>query len=113
MLKLRLETTARIAVGDPENPLGPNGLHDADTNLPINDATVLLLSISDEISGNIVTGISFPITLFYLAGSNGVYKGKVPATVEILEARFYELKIRVTTVGGDQLTLYASVPATK
>ncbi len=113
MLRLRMETTARVAVGDPENPSGPAGLHDADTGLPINDATVQLLSITDEITGALVSGVSFPITLSYLSGSAGVYKGKVPAAAAFQEGRFYEVKVRATTVAGDQTTLYASVPAVR
>lgn len=113
MLRLRMETTARIAIGDPENPSGPSGLHDADSGLPINDATVQLLSITDEISGATVSGVTFPVTLGYLAGSAGVYKGKVPATAAFQEGRFYEVRVRATTIGGDQMTIYASVPAVK
>lgn len=113
MLQLKIETTSRVSLGDPSNPLGTHGLYDADSALPINDATVQLLALVDEITGANVTGITLPITLSYLTDSNGVYKGKIPATANLVEGRFYELKVRATTAGGDQRVFYSSVAAVK
>lgn len=110
-MRLLMESTIRIAIGDPAVPLGPSGLHDGDTGLPINDATVQLLSVVNAASGAAVTGISLPLTLVYLAASNGVYKAKIPATAGYVESQFYTLAVRVTTPGGDQLTVYETVPA--
>lgn len=112
-LKLHIETTVRIAIGDPSNPTGPDGLYDEDNGVPINDATVELLSITDEATGLAVAGVTLPITLVYLAASNGVYKAKIPATAAFVEGRSYDFKVRALAPGGDQLMLYGSVFATK
>lgn len=112
-MRLTIDSTVRVALGDPANPLGPDGLYDVDTGLPVNSATVELLTITDEITGAAVTGVTFPLTLSYLAGSAGVYKGRIPATAVLTEGRFYELRIRAVTPGGDTLTIYESVPAAK
>lgn len=43
----------------------------------INNATVTLIALTDAVSGAAILGQSFPLTLGYVAGSNGRYRASL------------------------------------
>jgi hypothetical protein len=60
----------------------------------INDATVTLESLLDN-AGVAVTGITPPLTMAYVAASNGTYRAVLPHTLAILPGQYYVAKVKV------------------
>jgi hypothetical protein len=78
------------------------GLHDAITGDYINTATVTV-TITDK-RGNVVTGQSMPLTLAYIADSNGNYQGNLEDGLNLTEDRYL---VEVQAVGdGDLVALW-------
>jgi hypothetical protein len=67
------------------------GLTDAVTGDPINDATVTA-TIRDR-AGNAVGGVTWPITLDYIAASDGQYRGNIPAAAEFAASKRYQVTV--------------------
>jgi len=55
----------------------------------INDATVTLESMTERVTGAAVTGVTFPVTLNYIAASNGNYEVEVSKDLAVVEGTFY------------------------
>ncbi len=56
------------------------GLADDDGNFQ-NDATVTLIAFVNRLTGVAIAGVSLPLTLAYVAASNGNYEGAIPPTI--------------------------------
>lgn len=110
LARIYLGSDMIVALGDPKNPslgIEGGGLYDQLTGLPINNATsVELLSVVDMVTGEAVSGISVPVTLTYLAGSNGVYRATLLYTAGFAVGQRYRLQIRATVPGPNVGTFY-------
>lgn len=78
-----------------------DGLADHEGNYE-NDATVTLESLADKESGAAVTGVSVPVTLNYVSGSNGKYQASVPPGIEITAGALYSAVVKAVSAGGLQ-----------
>jgi hypothetical protein len=68
------------------------------TDLPINDATVT--AIVKTKTGQNVAGQSWPLTLSYVAGSDGEYQGILESLLEIQIGQRVDVEITITAPGG-------------
>lgn len=73
------------------------GVQDAITEAYINDATV---TARIKLRGNEVDGQSWPLTLSYVAASNGNYQGLLQDTIDLQPDRPYTIEIRIEGSGG-------------
>lgn len=90
-----------------------------DALLIANDQTIRVLGVQDEISGNyinnLVTGVTahiknmngtsvagetWPITLIYVSGSDGDYRGNFDNAIKLVNNRDYIIEIGVDAGGG-------------
>lgn len=76
-----------------------DGLADLDDEAQ-NDATVTLQSLVAKESGEAVTGVTVPLSLAYVAGSQGEYRGVIPHDAEIDPGTVYEATIRAVASSG-------------
>ncbi len=76
---MQVNTTARAKV---------KGLAD-DNGVFQNDATVTIEDFRDRETGALVTGITLPLTLAYVAASNGDYEGTILHTIAVTVNRWY------------------------
>lgn len=67
---------AEIIYKDNDNLVEVDELKNSATDAYINNATVTLTAIRDS-AGNNVTGVSFPMSMTYVASSNGKYQATV------------------------------------
>lgn len=79
-----------------DNYIEVDGLKDKATDAYINDATVAC-TLKDS-GGNNVTGQSWPLTLSYVASSNGKYRGLLDNALVLTARKMYTAHI--TVVGG-------------
>jgi len=70
------------------------------TGVHINDATVTA-TIKDS-TGADVSGIAFPITLSYVANSDGVYRGLLPAELVLTSNARYKAIIDAVSGSGSK-----------
>lgn len=91
--------TSSIYLGS-DNVVQIDGLADHDGSYQ-NDATVVVESVKDS-DGSAVSGVTVPITMSYVAGSNGKYEGTVPDDEAALltEGDWYDLIIKATSSSG-------------
>ena len=68
------------------------------TGLPINDATVVF-TVQDSTGANL-TGQTWPTTMEYVPASDGVYRGTLKATTNLVHADKYTATIDITTIEG-------------
>lgn len=61
--------------------------------VPQNDATVTLVSLVDRSTGIDIAGVSLPLTLDYVASSNGDYGGLLPHNVQVSVGQILEAKV--------------------
>lgn len=76
-----------------------DGLRNASTGSAINNATVTA-SVTDS-TGTTVGGMSFPLTLNYVSGSDGDYSGTLEDTTSLVAGSVYTVTINIS---GDSLT---------
>jgi hypothetical protein len=74
------------------------GLQDAISEAYINDASVTATVKTKE--GVAVTGQSWPLTLAYVAASDGNYRGNLEDGLELIEATMYVIEV-TADCGGD------------
>lgn len=89
-----------------DNVIELSNLRDLD-NAYVNSATVSLISLVDR-AGAGVTGITLPLTLTYVAASNGKYRGTVQDTASLVDDTTY---LAVITVDGGGLQARMSIEA--
>jgi len=68
------------------------------TGLPINDATVSF-TVKDS-DGTNLTGQTWPTTMDYVPSSDGVYRGTLKATTNLVQADKYIAVIDILTIEG-------------
>jgi len=78
-----------------DNIVRLNSLYDNLAAAYVNDATVKLLRIVDS-DGNTVDGGGCPVTMAYIAGSDGNYAGAVDDGLEVTPKKKYKAVIDVT-----------------
>ena len=95
-------STNIIALGDPTEPQGDEGLIDLLTGSYVNDATVELEVLLHLATNTTVTGFTPPLAMAYLPGSNGVYRAELSASIadNIIVRNAYDVSIRATAIGG-------------
>lgn len=74
-------------------------LKNAVTDEYVNDATVTV-TIKD-ILGSAVTGLTFPITLTYVTGSNGIYRATLDKALSLSDGLSYFAEITAASGGVD------------
>lgn len=79
-----------------DNAVVLNALRDLDGNY-INSATVTLESLVDRATGAAVTGITPPVSMPYVAASNGVYRALLPHTLGLTLGKYYRAKVKVVS----------------
>ncbi len=75
-----------------------DGLADSDGSY-VNDATVTLQSLTDS-SGDAVPGLTTPLSMGYVASSNGKYQALIPHAVELIAGQVYVAMVRATSTEG-------------
>lgn len=92
---------ARVAFISNDNLVTITGLRRADAGAYLNDATVTFTVTDTEDAA--VSGVA-TITMSYVSGSNGNYRGTLPDEASLVEGTNYIIKI--TTDGGAGLKGY-------
>lgn len=67
----------------------------------VNDATVNV-TIYEEDGTTQVTGVSWPISMDYVAASDGIYRGIISHTSNIVNRSKYKVVVSATDTGGNQ-----------
>lgn len=62
----------------------------------INDATVTLESFVDK-NGDAVSGVTVPLTMSYVAASNGRYEGALAASLSLSAERWYTATVKAVS----------------
>lgn len=78
-----------------------DGLADQD-GVYQNDATVTLQSLVDKRTGVAVAGITVPLTLHYVASSNGRYRGTIPHDAAVTAGGVYIATILAISSAGQR-----------
>ena len=87
----------------PDSTLFVTGtFQDQFTGDPINDATVTLTALYRKGSTEDVGGVTLPLTMPYVAASDGVYRAKIAASVDLDPRTWYRGKVRVVAGNGDE-----------
>lgn len=76
-----------------DNVIQLKGLTDVDGNY-INDATVTLTTVEDD-EGTEVTGMAFPVSMPYVAASDGIYRATLQDGVNLVDKGNYVATIDV------------------
>lgn len=84
---------AELAYVDNDNILQLKGLQDINDNY-INDAIVTLVTVNDNLDVQ-VTGQTFPVSMGYVAASNGVYQATMEDTLLLTHQSAYVAKVDV------------------
>ena len=82
------------------------GLKNIATDAYIDDATVTATLVDEE--GVEVAGQGWPLTLSYVSGSDGIYRGTLTDSLSLTEDLEYTAKI--TASGGSDLAGYWEIP---
>ena len=79
---------AEVIYKDNDNLVEVDELKNSATDAYINNATVTLTAIKDA-AGVTVTGVSFPISMTYVASSNGKYQATVDKAIALVPGQSY------------------------
>ncbi len=96
-----------IYVGN-DNPVTFEGVQDADGNFVSNAAVTMTLAHPDSPSVNL---LGSAVTLSYVTGSNGRYRGVIQSTVLLTAGVTYELIISATVNGDAQTSIKVAAEA--
>lgn len=91
-MNLFVESTNRILI---------ERVHDVDTKDVLNSASAVLTVLAEDGTTVIVEAI----TMEYVTGSNGNYRGIIPHTAELVVGTRYHLQIVLTIEGTGVLTM--------
>lgn len=81
-----------------DNLLSIEGLKNSSSGSYMNDATVTT-TLKDS-GGTAVSGQTFPISLNYIAATNGNYQATLENTLNMVEGSIYTATITATSSGG-------------
>ena len=102
---------ARVAFASNTNLLEVIGLKDAVTGSFINGALVTA-TIKDK-AGAVVAGQTFPVTLAYVAASNGDYRASLVKALALVDDTEYIAEITATDAAGDGFWEFPFVAETR
>tara|TARA_A100001201_G_scaffold143757_1_gene147295 strand:+ start:31768 stop:32100 length:333 start_codon:yes stop_codon:yes gene_type:complete len=88
------------------------GLADKDAAF-VNDATVSLTDFADEITGVTVTGLTLPLAMNYVTGSDGVYEAVVSHNAAVVLRRWYVATVLAISTDGSRGTWEERVRCSK
>lgn len=91
---------AEVIYKDNDNLVEVDELKNSATDAYINTATVTLTAIRDA-AGAVVTGVSFPISMTYVATSNGKYQATVDKAIALIAGHTYTAIIDAVSGGLD------------
>jgi len=94
---------------DSDNLVTLDALYDNAAAAYVNDATVTV-TLTDR-AGNEVSGETWPVTLNYVAGSDGKYRGTLSDTLSITAYSQYTAKVIADGGPGSKATWYVPVRA--
>lgn len=103
--------SARVAFITNTNLLEVIGLKDAIDDSFINNATVTA-TIKDS-TGAVVTGQVFPVTLDYVAASDGIYRASLDKALALIDDAEYTAEITAITTAGDGFWEFPFVAETR
>ena len=83
---------------DNDNLLSVTGLKNASSGSYMNDATVTATLVDS--TGTTVTGQTFPVTLSYVADTDGNYQATLEDALSLNEGSVYTATISATTSSG-------------
>ncbi len=86
-----------------------NGLKDALTKTPVNDAVATVTL--KELDGSEVSGETWPVSLSYLAGSDGNYAATFSDSVAILDEGDYIMEVSAIAPDGSKASWEEPVTA--
>lgn len=95
-MQMKLQGNA-LYIGN-DNVVEVDALRDGLKGPYINNAVVACGVFDDD--GNPVGGLSFPVPLDYVEGSNGKYRAILDKALDIEKNEFYTVIIDVTALGG-------------
>lgn len=78
-----------------------DGLADLDGDYQ-NDATVTLESLTNKVTGAAVSGVTTPLTLSYVAGSDGQYQGTIPHDAAVVAGNVYLAVVLAISAAGQR-----------
>lgn len=81
-----------------DNLLELRGLQDATDLSYVNDATVS--ATLTDLDGNAVSGQGFPVTLNYVAASNGIYRATLQDGLALRRGKIYQCTVDAVSGGG-------------
>jgi hypothetical protein len=84
-----------------------SGAQSGSNLLYLNSATASI-TLRDKISGDTITGASWPLSLSYISGSNGSYEATLPDTLVLTD--WQRLTSEVSLDGGAGLLLSLKLP---
>lgn len=85
------------------------GLKDED-GVFINNADTVEATLLEADRESEVTGVTWPVPLYYVGGSNGDYEGGLPAGLDVEEGARYYLKL-TATISGKRYEVMRTVKA--
>jgi len=94
-----------------DNLLSVTGLKNASSGSYMNNSTVT--ATLKDTAGDVVTGQTFPITLSYIADSDGNYQATLENTLSITEGTTYNATITATSASGLYAEWEMQMTATK
>lgn len=97
-----------VLLKDADNTVSVVGLKNDRTGEYVNDATVKVTGVYDK-AGALVAGGSFPLTLDYVAASDGDYAGVLPQSLELRANAVCEVVLEIDA--GPGLRRKPRVPA--
>ena len=94
-----------------DNLIELDGLQDQSTSAYINDATVTVTLLDS--SGSEVSGETWPLTMSYVAASDGKYRATLADTLVIKPNKRYQAKVVADGGSGKKRTWYHSTSAVR
>ena len=94
--------TQEVLIGN-DNNVTLDGVKNGATNTFLNSATVTM-TLKDSADAN-VSGESWPVTMAYVASSDGIYRGTLRDTLSLTHGAPYTLEMTVDA-GADLLGLF-------
>lgn len=67
-----------------------------------NDATVTLQSLTDKASGTAVSGVTVPLSMSYVAASDGKYQGTIAHGAGLTAGKVYLATVRAVSASGQR-----------
>jgi hypothetical protein len=94
-----------------DNLIELDGLQDQSTSAYINDATVTVTLLDS--SGSEVAGETWPLTMGYVAASNGKYRATLADTLSLSPNKRYQAKVVADGGSGKKRTWYHATSAVR